>query len=124
MDLNQITISVLDIEQSIFFYENLGLSLIVKSLPDYARFSCIVGSSTFSLHRVNKLSECSGICIYFEVQQLDNVVQNLINKGFVFEEMPNDKRWLWREAKLRDPDNYQLVLYFAGENRIDPPWKI
>ena len=38
--------------------------------------------------------------------------------------MPSDKRWLWREVRLKDPDNNQLILYFAGENRLNPPWRI
>ncbi len=124
MNLNQITVSVIDVTQSIAFYKKLGLHLIVKAPPDYARFSCIEGSSTFSLHRVDKPAEASGTWIYFEVSELDNVVKELIDKGIVFEELPNDKPWLWREARLKDLDNNQLVLYFAGENRKDPPWKI
>jgi catechol 2,3-dioxygenase-like lactoylglutathione lyase family enzyme len=40
MDLNQITVPVTDVERSIDFYEKLGLKLIVKALPDYARFEC------------------------------------------------------------------------------------
>ena len=48
MNLNQITIPSLDLEKAIPFYEKLGLNLIVKSLPDYARFECPDGNSTFS----------------------------------------------------------------------------
>ena len=51
MNLNQITIAVFDVEQSIAFYKNLGLRLIVKSLPKYARFECLDGETTFSLHQ-------------------------------------------------------------------------
>jgi len=25
---------------------------------------------------------------------------------------------------VKDPDGNQLVLYYAGKNRKDPPWKI
>jgi hypothetical protein len=35
-----------------------------------------------------------------------------------------DQTWLWREARLKDPDGNQLILYSAGKNRKDPPWKI
>ena len=113
-----------NIEQSIVFYEKLGLRLIVKALPDYARFACIEGESTFSLHRVDKPTENSGTWIYFEVNDLDNIVRDLMDKGIVFGELPNDKPWLWREARLKDPDNNQLILYYSGKNRKDPPWKI
>jgi catechol 2,3-dioxygenase-like lactoylglutathione lyase family enzyme len=124
MNLNQVTVSVADVEESIVFYEKLGLRLIVKALPHYARFECNQGDSTFSLHQVDKPAEASGTWIYFEVRELDNFVNELMEKGIVFEELPNDKSWLWREAKLKDPDNNLLILYFAGDNRKNPPWKI
>ena len=38
--------------------------------------------------------------------------------------MPSDKRWLWREARLKDPDNNQLILYFVGGIGLNPPWRI
>ena len=124
MNLNQITVPVVNVEKSINFYEKLGLKLIVKSLPSYARFECNEGDATFSLHQVDKRQNAEGIWIYFEVQNLDNYVNTLIDKGIVFEELPNDKQWLWREARLKDPDNNQLIIYFAGDNRKNPPWKI
>jgi len=124
MDLNQITIPVNNIEKSIAFYENLGLRLIVKSLPHYARFETKTGNSTFSLHQTDHPKNNDGIWIYFEVENLDETVEQLMQKGFEFEELPNDKRWLWREARLKDLDNNQLILYYAGENRKNPPWKI
>ena len=124
MNLNQITVSVVDVGRSIDFYEKLGLRLIVKTLPHYARFECTEGESTFSLHQVDKPIEDTGTWIYFEVHDLDDFANKLINKGIVFEELPNDKSWLWREARLRDPDNNVLILYFAGDNRKNPPWRI
>ena len=124
MNLNQITVPVINVEKSIHFYEALGLKLIVKSLPDYARFLCLAGNSTFSLHRVDNLPNGEGIWIYFEVQDLDNYVRGLIEIGFQFEELPNNKPWLWRESRLNDLDNNQIIIYFAGDNRINPPWRI
>jgi catechol 2,3-dioxygenase-like lactoylglutathione lyase family enzyme len=124
MRLNQITVPVIDVERSILFYQQLGLILIVKALPHYARFLCEDGGTTFSLHQVNELPVGEGVWIYFETGNLDARVTELINKGFSFEEMPADKSWLWRECRMKDPDNNQLILYYAGENRIDPPWKL
>lgn len=123
MNLNQVTVPVTGVEQSIDFYQKLGLKLIVKALPDYARFECPDGDATFSLHRTDT-QEPGGVWIYFEVEQLDEYVYELIQKGIVFETMPEDKPWLWREARLKDPDNNQLIIYYAGKNRKDPPWKI
>lgn len=124
MDLNQITIPVSDVERSILYYQLLGLKLIVKSLPDYARFECPTGDSTFSLHKSKEEPIGNGIWIYFEVKDVDEKVKALSKNGIHCEEMPNDKPWLWREARFLDPDQHLLILYSAGENRKNPPWRI
>ena len=124
MNLNQITVPVLDVEKAVTFYETLGLKLIVKALPHYARFECPSGSSTFSLHQVQTLPGGEGIWVYFEVLHLDEYINDLIEKGIKIEELPNDKPWLWREARLKDLDNNQIIIYFAGNNRKNPPWRL
>lgn len=124
MNLNQITVPSLNLTQSIPFYERLGLKLIVKALPHYARFECPDGDATFSLHQVKHLPKREGIWIYFECSDLDEYVTTLVEKGVRFDELPNDKNWLWREARLKDVDGNQLILYFAGDNRKNPPWRI
>jgi len=124
MNLNQITVPSLDLEKSIEFYEKLGLKLIVKSLPTYARFQCPAGTSTFSLHQTNEMPKGDGISVYFECKNLDDKVDQLLNEGIEFDLMPTDQTWLWREARLKDLDGNQLILYYAGENRINPPWRI
>lgn len=124
MNLNQITVPSLDLSKSIPFYQQLGLKLIVKALPHYARFECPSGNSTFSLHQTEKQAEVEGIHVYFECENLDEHVNHLIEKGITFEELPNDKSWLWREARLKDLDGNQLILFYAGENRLNPPWRI
>ena len=124
MHLNQITFPVLDVKRSIAFYQTLGFKLIVESLPEYARFLCEEGGSTFSLHRVDRLPVDEGVWVYFELDDIDSRVAELQSIGIAFEELPTDKSWLWREARLKDPDGNQLILYKAGENRISPPWRI
>lgn len=123
MNLNQITVPVLNIDKAILFYETLGLQLIVKS-PHYARFVCPEGDSTFSIHQVEKLPDGEGIAVYFECEELDNYVAALQAKDIHFELLPTDQPWLWREARLKDVDGNALILYFAGKNRKNPPWRI
>ena len=115
MNLNQITVPSLDVEKAIDFYEKLGLKLIVKAIPHYARFELPEGESTFSLHLVDRLPEGEGIFVYFESDRLDAWVKELQSKGIEFDELPEDRRWLWREARLKDPDGNRLILYYAGE---------
>ncbi|WP_299252280.1 VOC family protein [uncultured Aquimarina sp.] len=124
MNLNQVTVPSINVEQSISFYEKLGLRLIVKALPHYARFECKEGDATFSIHQVKKLPDGDGIYVYFETKQLDQEVKRLITEEVQFDQLPKDQSWLWREARLKDPDGNQIILYFAGDNRKYPPWRI
>ena len=124
MNLNQVTVPTKDLIKSIGFYEKIGLKLIIKAIPTYARFECPEGDATFSIHQVDKLPAGNGIIVYFECQNLDTYVAELVEKGISFDELPNDKRWIWREARLKDPDQNQLILYYAGKNRKNPPWRI
>lgn len=124
MNLNQITVPSLDLTKSIPFYEQLGLKLIVKALPHYARFECPVGDSTFSIHQTDALPTGEGIHVYFECENLDEHVEQLKTKGIEFDLEPTDQGWLWREARLKDVDGNQLILFYGGENRLNPPWRI
>ncbi len=124
MNLNQITVPVTDLERSIAFYEKLGLQLIVQSTPHYARFICPDGNSTFSLHQTDELPSGDGVWIYFEEAEIDQKVRELQQKSIDFETLPTDQPWLWREARLKDPDGNQIIIYYAGENRLNPPWRI
>ncbi len=59
-------------------------------------------------------------------QLIESFIQILIKieDGIQFDQEPKDQSWLWREAKLKDLDGNQLILFFGGENRLNPPWKI
>ncbi|MGK0413526.1 MAG: catechol 2,3-dioxygenase-like lactoylglutathione lyase family enzyme [Polaribacter sp.] len=63
MNLNQITVPSLDVTKAIPFYKKLGLELIVEALPNYARFVCPDGNSTFSIHKVDQIQRGDGIYI-------------------------------------------------------------
>lgn len=123
MNLNQVTVPALDIEASAAFYRELGLLQIV-SAPHYARFECPNGNATFSIHKVEQFPAGAHIVVYFECEDLDARVALLREKGFEFSQMPADQRWLWREARLSDPSGNALCLYWAGENRKNPPWRL
>lgn len=125
MNLNQITIPSTNLHEAVAFYQKLGLKIIVDSIPRYARFVCPDGNSTFSIHHAESIATGGeGINIYFETEKLDQEVIRLKNENLVFEHDPIDQIWLWREARLKDPDGHTIVLFHAGENRLDPPWKV
>ena len=123
MRLNQITVSTTNISRAIRFYQELGLQLIVHTSDDYARFWCPDGNATFSLHKVDRLPEVIKTTVYFEVDHLDEKVKDLEQVGIEFDVQPVDQPWLWREARLHDPDGNPIILYHAGVNRINPPWR-
>ena len=122
MRLNQVTVTVADVESATAFYCALGLKLIVQS-PHYARFECPQGESTFSIH-LGDVSATPSTVVYFENEHLDAAVKRLKDAGIVFDSEPADQRWLWREARLRDPSGNPICLYHAGDNRLNPPWRL
>lgn len=123
MNLNQVTVPSLNVAASVDFYCRLGLELIVSS-PHYARFQCPNGVSTFSVHLVNELPHPSRTVVYFETEKLDDQVRQLQSEGLVFMQEAQDEPWLWREARLTDPSGNVICLYWAGVNRLNPPWRI
>lgn len=124
MNLNQVTVPSSNVEKSMEFYKTIGLTLIVKALPQYVRFECTTGDATFSIHKINDINKSEGVIVYFEQDNLDDYVKDMISKGIVFDKMPEDRPWLWREARLKDPDGNKLIIYHAGDNRKNPPWRI
>lgn len=121
LHLNQITIGARDYAASVSFYRALGLTQIVDS-PDngYARFEAHNGA-TLSIH----VGEgTGGAMAYLECGDLDARVLALASEGFAFDQMPLDQSWGWREARLCDPAGNVICLYFGGENRRYPPWRL
>jgi len=122
MRLNQITLPVKDMALAAAFYRKIGFMQIVDT-EHYARFECSDGGSTFSLS-LNNESFINGAVIYFEHQLLDELVAELIAKGIKFSQLPTDESYLWREAIAYDPSGNKIKFYWAGENRLNPPWRV
>jgi len=122
MNLNQVTLPVKDMKEAVHFYLKLGFTQIVDT-PHYARFVCPEGSATFSL-LLEEGEFRNGATIYFEHEDLDAWVRHLSEGGIHFDQSPRDESYLWREAILHDPSGNKIKLYWAGENRLDPPWRV
>lgn len=122
MNLNQVTLPVNNMSKAVEFYRTLGFTLIVET-PHYARFECPEGLSTFSLS-LESSDFSNGAVIYFEHEALEEWVKEIESKGIIFEQPPTEQRYLWREAILRDPSGNKVKLYWAGENRLNPPWRV
>ena len=145
MRLNHVTLPSVDPERSLPFYEGLGLTAIVLDRDHdgrlrYARLIFPDGDSTLSLERESRGRPAEvggaggageagggplpGPVLYFECDDLDARIAALTAVGYAFVEGPETKPWLWREARLRDPDGHELCLFRAGFYRRDPPWRI
>ncbi len=122
MNLNQVTIPVHDMKSATDFYRRMGFMQIVDS-AHYARFECTEGTATFSFSLEPELTSNPTV-IYFEHEKLDDLVASLKERGFEFEQEPTDMGWLWREAILRDLSGNKIKLFWAGENRLNPPWRV
>jgi len=124
LNLNQVTVPSTDVARAVEFYKTLGLIQIVDALPDYARFECPDGEGTLSVQRVEEVARGHGVVVYFECDDLDERVRALEVAGISFASGPHDEGWLWREARLRDPDGNAICLFRAGINRRFPPWRL
>ncbi len=122
MNLNQVTIHSIDVCASVEFYKKLGLKLIVDSAPRYVRFEFPEGNATLSVSHHDKISSDSNIILYFECESLDARVEELKQIGIEFESEPQGEPWLWRESYLKNPDGNRICLFYAGQNRRNPPW--
>lgn len=123
MQLNQITVPTHDVAASVAFYKQLGFRQLVDS-PHYARFLAPEGDTTFSVHLEENASTINKTVIYLETENIDDVVSKLEADGMRFKQSPKNEDWLWREARLLDPAENEICIYYAGENRINPPWRI
>jgi hydroxymethylpyrimidine/phosphomethylpyrimidine kinase len=121
--LNQVTVTGTNYERSVDFYKRLGLKQIVDNPPDYARFEA-GGGATFSVQIDPDEKIIATTAVYLECDDLDERVEQLARSGIPFEHGPRNQPWMWREARLRDPDGNIIFLYKAGEARRFPPWRI
>jgi hydroxymethylpyrimidine/phosphomethylpyrimidine kinase len=122
--LNQVTVTGTDYARSTAFYRALGLHQIVDSAENgYARFET-VGGVTLSVQCDPDETISATTAIYLECDDLDSRVEALARSGIAFEHGPRDQPWMWREARLRDPDGNIIFFYKAGEARRFPPWRV
>jgi hydroxymethylpyrimidine/phosphomethylpyrimidine kinase len=121
--LNQVTVTGTSYERSVDFYRRLGLKQIVDNPPDYARFEA-GGGATFSVQIDPEEKIIATTAVYLECDDLDERVEQLARRGIPFEHGPRNQPWMWREARLRDPDGNIIFLYKAGEARRFPPWRM
>ncbi len=121
--LNQVTVTGSDYDKSVAFYSRLGLKQIVANPPDYARFET-AGGATLSVQIDPEEKVSATTAIYLECDDLDEQVDRLARDGVPFEHGPRNQPWMWREARLRDPDGNIIFLYKAGEARRFPPWRM
>ncbi len=124
MRLNQITLPSRDVARGRDFYVRLGFTLLVDSPPHYVRLEAPEGGTTLSLHLVEAMPAGETAVIYLESDTLDADAARLQAAGIAFTQGPRDESWLWREARLKDPDGNGICLYHAGENRLNPPWRV
>lgn len=125
MKLNQVTLPVTNLAQAEQFYLQLGLVQIVAS-EQYARFLMPENQATLSLSLTDK-SVPNPSKIYFEfdsLELLEHKIKQLTQHNIKISQAITAQRYLWHEAVINDPSGNILILFYAGDNRINPPWRI
>lgn len=122
LSFNHVTIGCNDFAATSDFYRLIGLSQIVNNTANrYARFEA-ANAATLSIHGTDITGGSS--IIYLEHPAIDEYCSSLEEQGVIFDHMPRNEKWGWREARLRDPSGNVICLYRAGEFRRFPPWRI
>lgn len=117
---NQLTLPAADVGAAADFYAALGLRRIAEATGRYVRFEAGLGTTV----SVEASHEIEGQpLIFLECDDIDAVAARLRERGVEIE-MPEDRRWGWREARLTDPAGNRLCLYQAGTMRRHPPWRL
>jgi predicted enzyme related to lactoylglutathione lyase len=105
-----ITFTVANLERAVAFYENvLGLSKKYIFPDDYAGFDCggmEIGLTPGVLETPNK----GACCINFLVDNVDEAVRILQERGACFIKKAHDTAWGGRIAVFTDPDSNRLQL--------------
>lgn len=121
MRLNHVTLPSDDLAASMAFYEALGLEMIVREDPRYARFAVDDGS-TLSVEVSG--GKAGAAEIFLRCVDVDADVAAAEKRGLKFDWPPTDQSYLWRTAGLRDPAGNLIVLFTAGDNQHFPPWRL
>lgn len=129
MRLSHVTLFVADIPRSRTFYGALGFELIVDE-EHYCRFLTRVeegtGDETLSIERRSgPLAPAAQLGLEFPTREaLDRYAQGLVTRGIQLAEGPVERSWLWRDARVFDPDGHEWMLFYAGDNKLNPPWRV
>lgn len=129
MRLSHVTLFVSDIPRARAFYLALGFELIVDE-SHYCRFLTRIdegqGDETLSIERhAGSPTPAAQLGLEFPNREaLDQYVAVLAARGVRVIEGPVDRSWLWRDARVLDPDGHEWMLFFAGENKLNPPWRV
>jgi catechol 2,3-dioxygenase-like lactoylglutathione lyase family enzyme len=122
MRLNHVTLPAQDLAASIAFYEALGLQLIVRAEPRYARFA-VDDVSTLSVE-VTETGRAGSAEVFLHCEDVDRDHAAAVARGLVFDWPPTDQSYLWRTAGLSDPAGSRIILFTAGPNQHFPPWRL
>jgi len=121
MEFHAVRLLVNDFQQSFTFYRDiLGFSEWHNDEQEYAYFE-EKQLALFSRSKITNVigeEETSHETVYskfllqFEVDNVDETYQSLVNKGVTFINLPHDQAaWGSRVAHLRDPDRNVIELY-------------
>ena len=90
------------------WYIKLGLELS-SSEPEESAFFNTGNGALFAIHIAKTVGQ-SEVGIYFEVEDIESLYEELLKDGIVFQGPPTKQPWGYICAWLRDPAGHQLAL--------------
>ena len=122
--LNQVTVTGTNYERSVEFYRRLGLKQIVDNPTPIMRGSKPPAARPSRSRSTPKRRSSRRPRSISNATTSTSGSSSWRAAGSPFEHGPRNQPWMWREARLRDPDGNIIFLYKAGEARRFPPWRM
>ena len=122
--LNQVTVTGTNYERSVEFYGRLGLKQIVDSPERVMHVSRPQAASPSQSRSIRKRRSSRRLQSISNVTISTNAWSSSPEAASPSSTAPRNQPWMWREARLRDPDGNIIFFYKAGENRRFPPWRM
>jgi len=120
MKLRHIELHTTKLEETVRFYQLLGLREVLNQRPHHVLLSGEGNDGgTLSLLRFAVAPQIAGgPVVFFECQDVDATHQRAVEAGLVFAFAPMSKPSGRREAGLLDPDDQVVCIYHLETNKL------
>jgi len=119
---DHITAPSRNLDASIVFYTNIGMTLIEVEPKHHAHFENKAHNTIFTVYYNTKIPE-DDVVIYFEVTDFE-LLEARFRESVYFIKTTIPSSWGGHELHLKDPDGNYVILYQRNQAKNIQPWQI